>query len=76
MARGPADIVAEWRAQVASLKEELGPFESGEIRFGERRGDEQQWRDTTQEWIDRLRRNIDLYERMIVAYERDHAARS
>jgi hypothetical protein len=64
------EAVWGWRAEVAALKEELRPYESGETRLRESR-DGETWVDTTEAWIDRLRRTIDLYDRMIGATECD-----
>jgi hypothetical protein len=59
-----------WKAEVAALKEELRPYESGETRLRESR-DGETWVDTTESWIDRLRRTIDLYDRIIELTECD-----
>jgi hypothetical protein len=53
-------------ADLAEVRRNLAPLESGGMHLGERKTGEL-WRDTTQQWITHHKRTIAKYEAMLAA---------
>jgi hypothetical protein len=65
------EYLARCRAQLARLREELAPLESGKRQTYEI-GSRGERRDTTQHWIEHIRRDIEIYEGVIRALENEN----
>jgi len=60
------------RAGLERERKNLGGYESGRLRMGQRSGDGP-WRDVTQQWIENHRRIIETFESVLDALEREKA---
>ena len=64
--RARKEYIKRIETELAQIREDLAPLESGEISLSERKGDGP-WRDTTQEMIAFHKRNVETYEAILDA---------
>jgi len=68
-----AEYIKRIEADLAQIRKDLEPLESGQMQLRERNGSGP-WVDKTQEWIQHHKRTIATYEAILAALKKDASA--